>query len=172
MLVKSSLLLFNLDRELASFSLVVPLLDPVDRTQRGEGFPEDLAWLKVFAFNCDTFVVVDVTLGTVLGLVCVRESWVELRSVELEVFCVQSHGELRRCFFGGGERKRYYNNFLIASYDFPTPVRNGSIRLAGCACVQGMPSSVSGAIVRKQNAKHTTKRTIDNSTIAQDAKPE
>lgn len=86
------LLLFNLDRKLTGLSLVVPLLDPVNRTQRSEGLPEDLAWLKVLTFDGHTLVVVDVVLSTVLCLVGVWESWVELRSVELEVFCVDGHG--------------------------------------------------------------------------------
>lgn len=93
MLEEGRLLLFNLDGELASLSLVVPPLNPVNRTQRSESLPEDLAWLKVFTFDSDTLVVIHVVLRTVLGLVRVRESWVELRSLELEGFSVQSHSE-------------------------------------------------------------------------------
>lgn len=81
---QSYLLQLNLDRELARLSLVVPLLNPVNRTQRSEGLPENLTWLEVLTLDGHTLVVVDVTLSTVLGLVNVRESWVELRSVELE----------------------------------------------------------------------------------------
>lgn len=83
--------LFDLDGELTSLSLVVPLANPVGRAQRGEGLPEDLARLKVLTFHSHALVVVHVVLGTVLGLVGEWESWVELRGVELEVFLVNSH---------------------------------------------------------------------------------
>lgn len=86
--------LLDLDRELAGLSLVVPSLDPVNRAQRGEGLPEDLTWLEVLTLDSDTLVVVDVVLSAVLGLVDVRESWVELGSVELEGFDIEGrrHG--------------------------------------------------------------------------------
>lgn len=88
------LVLLDLDRELAGLSLVVPSLDPVNRAQRSEGLPEDLTWLEVLTLDSDTLVVVDVVLSAVLGLVDVRESWVELGSVELEGFDIEGrrHG--------------------------------------------------------------------------------
>lgn len=90
--IHASLVLLNLHRKLAGLSLVVPLLDPVNRTQRSERLEENLAWLKVFTLHSHTLVIIHVILGTVLGLVGVRESRVELRSLELEVVCVDSHG--------------------------------------------------------------------------------
>lgn len=85
--------LLNLDGELASLSLVIPFSNPIGRTQRGEGLPENLAGFKILTFNSNTFVVVHVILGTVLRLVGEWKSWVELRSFELKVFCVESHFE-------------------------------------------------------------------------------
>lgn len=87
------LFLLNFDWELSSLSLVVPLVNPVNRAQGSESLPEDLTWLEVFTFHGNTLVVVDVVLRTVLSLVGVRESWVELRSLELEGFLINSHGE-------------------------------------------------------------------------------
>lgn len=78
----------HVDRELASLSLVVPLLNPVDGAQRGEGLEKDLARLEVLTLNVDTLVVVNVRLSTVLGLVLVRETGVELGGFELEVVTV------------------------------------------------------------------------------------
>lgn len=83
------LLQLNLNWELASVSLIIPLLNPVNRTQRSKGLPEDLTWLKVFTLDGYTLVVIDVILSTVLGLVDVRESWVKLGSLELEGFDVK-----------------------------------------------------------------------------------
>lgn len=42
-------------------------------------------------------MVIDVRLGTMLGLVLVRESWVELDGVELEVFAVDGHFVVLLC---------------------------------------------------------------------------
>lgn len=78
--------LIKFDWELASFSLVIPLADPVNWAQGGEGLEKDLAWLELLALHVDTLVVVNVVLGTVLRLVGEGKSWVKLRSVKFEVF--------------------------------------------------------------------------------------
>lgn len=83
--------LIHLDRELARLSLVVPSLNPVQWTQRSEGLEENLAWLKLLALDIDAFVVVDIGLCAVLGLVLVGEPCVELGGLELECLGVDGH---------------------------------------------------------------------------------
>lgn len=97
------LLLLDLDRELASLSLVVPFLDPVNRAQRSERLEKDFAWLKILALHGNTTVVVHVVLCTVLGLIGVGETRVKLGSFELEVSCV--HVYLWRFWISGDENR-------------------------------------------------------------------
>lgn len=78
-------------RKLSSSSLVIHVLDPGSRTQGCESLEEGLAWLKFFTLDVDTFVVIDVCLVAMLGLVGVGESRVELDGVELEVFGSDGH---------------------------------------------------------------------------------
>jgi hypothetical protein len=86
--------LLQADGELASLSLVVPPLNPIDRAQRAKCLEENLAWLKVLALDVDALVVINVRLRTVLRLVLVRESRVELGSLELESSGVKCHREV------------------------------------------------------------------------------
>lgn len=66
-------------------SLFIPLFNPVNRTQSRISLEEDLAWSKVLTFGVDTFVVVNVGLVTVLGLVLVWETGVKTNGVQWRV---------------------------------------------------------------------------------------
>lgn len=59
------------------FSLLVPGVGPLGRTERLEGLEENLAWGEFLTLDGNTLVVVDVGLETVLGLVLLWESGVE-----------------------------------------------------------------------------------------------
>lgn len=86
--------LLQADGELASLSLVVPSLNPIDGAQRAKRLEENLAWLEVLALDVDALVVVNVRLCTVFRLVLVWESRVELGSLELESSGVKCHREV------------------------------------------------------------------------------
>jgi len=72
--------------EVAGLSLLVPPLVPSAGAKRPVGQVELAARRKVLAFCVDAFVVVDVVLPAVLGLVRVREAGVGASSDKLERF--------------------------------------------------------------------------------------
>lgn len=75
----------NVTGKVTITSLFIPLFNPVNRTQSRISLEEDLAWSKVLTFGVDTFVVVNVGLVTVLGLVLVWETGVKTNGVQWRV---------------------------------------------------------------------------------------